>query len=243
MLGGDVSTESGSPMEDDLSRLLVSGFVPGGGTDVGIKVGEFGEEVPRRGPVDESRSVLDMLVDRVATECDVIAVEGGCIELLNAGDDIGRDIRVWTTLDIGADIGGGIGGGTVIDAVMLGGAKDEEIREDAGCLVKVGCRIRENGFGRTVPVVRSVPVEVRGGCRGNPRDIVIGRPILDCDMGCDVELFLVNCGLELNVQSSWGGYKTNGRAQELEKGERGRVVSHRAERNGLIPYTCFIHGC
>lgn len=78
-----------------------------------------------------------------------------------------------------------------MDADMLGAAKDEEIREDAG-LVKVGCRIRENGFERIVPGARSGPVEVMGGCRGKPRDNVIGRPILDCDMGCDVELFLVN---------------------------------------------------
>ena len=113
-------------------------------------------------------------------------------------------MRVWTTLGIGAAIGGGIGGGTFtfIDAGMLGAAKDEEIRDDAGCIVKVGCLIREKGFGRTVVVARSGPVEVRGGCRGNPRDIVIGRPILDCDIGCEVELFVVNCELELNVQSS-----------------------------------------
>lgn len=95
VLGGDVSTESGSPTEDDLSRLLVIGFVTGGTTvDVGIKVGEFGDEVPRRGAADESRSVLDMLVDRVTTEFDAIAVVGGGIELVNAGADIGRDIRV-----------------------------------------------------------------------------------------------------------------------------------------------------
>lgn len=81
--------------DDDLSRLVPSELAPGAPTlDVGIKVGEFGEEVPSRAAEDESRSVLAMDVDLVvATELGGIDDRGG-IELLNVGDDIDRDIRV-----------------------------------------------------------------------------------------------------------------------------------------------------
>ena len=209
VLGGDVSTESpDSTTDDDLSKFVASEFTPDADKlDVGIKVGEFGEEVPRRGPEEESRSVLEMVADRVVTEFGTIFEDDGGIELLNVGDDTDRDIRVWTTLEIDAGIGGGIGGGT-----FIGADKDDDIREGAGCLVKGGCRIREKGLGRTVPGARSGPVEGIGGCRDKPCDSDMGRVILDCGIGWDGELLLANCGLDLNVQSSWGGCE-----KEIEK--------------------------
>lgn len=63
--------------------------------------------------------------------------------------------------------------------VGIGVDKDVVIREGGGCLVKDVCRIREKGFGRTVPGARSVAVDDMGGCLDKPCGIVIGRVILD----------------------------------------------------------------
>ena len=90
-----MSTESPGRTTDGLSRFVDIGFAPDVVTeDVGIKVGEFGEEVPRRGPELESRSVLAIVVDRVVMETDAIFEDGGGIELVKVGDDIDRVMRV-----------------------------------------------------------------------------------------------------------------------------------------------------
>lgn len=96
VLGGEVSTESPGRTTDGLSRFVDIEFAPDVMTeeDVGIKVGEFGEEVPRRGAELDSRSVLAIVVDRVVMETDAIFEDGGGIELVRVGDDIDRVIRV-----------------------------------------------------------------------------------------------------------------------------------------------------
>lgn len=93
-MGGEVSTESPvRTTDEDLSRLVEIEFAPVVIEDVGINVGEFGEDVPRRGP-EGSRSVLAMVVDLVVTQVGTIFEHGGGIALVNVGEDIDRDIRV-----------------------------------------------------------------------------------------------------------------------------------------------------
>lgn len=91
-----MSTESPGRTTDGLSRFVDVEFAPDVVTeeDVGIKVGEFGEEVPRRGAELDSRSVLAIVVDRVVMATDAIFEDGGGIELVRVGEAIDRVIRV-----------------------------------------------------------------------------------------------------------------------------------------------------
>lgn len=180
VLGGDDSdgpapeSPDSPAAADEVSRLATFAGAVDAMVDVGIKVGEFGEEAPRRETEEESRRVLVMVVDRAVTEFGaIVEVEVERNEPVGLGKEIGFDIGVRTTCGIGADIVGGIVGGPVLGAVM-DVDKHCDMVEHTDCLGKGDRRIREKGFGRAAPGRRSGVVEGMDGGRDKPFEVGIG---------------------------------------------------------------------